>query len=806
MSRLLWILALAPAVLAAADSHGAELARMVREAGLDAEECYRARDVSVIKDEVRVFFTDGYLIFSKPVNGVRLSAVFSADIEGGDGEVLVLPPSRSERTSLAAFTHSPNLNEHFKTSLMVFSDDTAALLAGQLKANAAARRSPEMGALLRDKWDPVVRNLDGSFDVRLVQDLLSGRRSAVGFFYTAIAGSRLGNFDVVYDPRGREQVSIGQVNSRGDRTFFDNWTVFEARSFRARTREAPEPDWDLNDIRLDATVGADLKLRALTRATLTPRRTTEGALAFEVSRQVRVTGARIDGAPAEVLQREALRANLIRGNDNDLFLVIPSAELAPGRPHTVEFEHEGDVISAAGDRVYYVGARGTWYPQRSLQFARYDLTFRYPGNLSLVSTGDVVEERTEGDQRVTRRRIAAPIRLAGFNLGDYERAGAQRGGYRVDVYANRRLESALQPKPRDFILVTPPGPAWPRGQRRPADVIAIPVEPTPPDPTARLGRLAEEIAAALEFMAGYLGPPPLKTLTVSPIPGTFGQGFPGLIYLSTLAYLDPKDRPAPARGAAQQTFFSEILHAHETAHQWWGNVVTSAGYRDDWLMEALANYSALQFLEKRKGTRALDAVLEEYRNHLLEKNEEGRTVESSGPVTWGTRLQSSQSPGAWRIVTYEKGSWIIHMLRRRLGDAAFSKLLGTLCARFRYKALDAGQFQKLAASFLPPGSVDPQLEAFFEHWVYGTGIPTLRFSYTTRGKAPAVTLTGTLAQSDVDEAFTADVPIQIQFAKGKPLTYWVRTSREPEKFTVTVRETPARVLLDPASSVLAVRK
>ena len=71
-----------------------------------------------------------------------------------------------------------------------------------------------------------------------------------------------------------------------------------------------------------------------------------------------------------------------------------------------------------GNGVYYVGARNNWYPSRDGAVCPYDLTFRYPKNLQLVSTGDVVEDRVEGDWRVTRRRVvASPIRFAGFNLG-----------------------------------------------------------------------------------------------------------------------------------------------------------------------------------------------------------------------------------------------------------------------------------------------------------------------------------------------------------------------------------------------------
>jgi hypothetical protein len=64
----------------------------------------------------------------------------------------------------------------------------------------------------------------------------------------------------------------------------------------------------------------------------------------------------------------------------------------------------------------------------------------------------------------------------------------------------------------------------------------------------------------------------------------------------------------------------------------------AAADQDNWVMEALANYSALLYLEMRNGPKALDAVLAEYRKRLLERVEEDRTVESMGPIVWGARL------------------------------------------------------------------------------------------------------------------------------------------------------------------------
>src|SRR5262249_55063269 len=140
-----------------------------------------------------------------------------------------------------------------------------------------------------------------------------------------------------------------------------------------------------------------------------------------------------------------------------------------------------------------------------------------------------------------------------------------------------------------------------RGGRR-APPVPVPPPPSPPDPLARLHALAAGVSSSAQVFSGWVGPPVVPCLAVVPIPGTFGQGFPGLVYLSTLAYLDPNARPSGARGPREQVFFSDLLQAHEVAHQWWGNIVLPAGYQDEWIPEALANYSALLYLEKKRGT------------------------------------------------------------------------------------------------------------------------------------------------------------------------------------------------------------
>ncbi|MBK9167621.1 MAG: hypothetical protein IPM24_09180 [Bryobacterales bacterium] len=793
---------LLPAVALAGTA--ADLAARVRQAELDPAECYRVRDVTLRREDVRLYFTDGYLIFTRPVDGMRLGAVFAADVEGGDAEIIVLPPDAGERRSLASFTGSPNLNEHFRAAVLTFTDDSEQELREQLAENPISRPNPEMGHVLAAKWSSPVRNLFASFETRIVLDLLSRNRRERGFLYAAISGSKLGNFDVVHDPRSTEEVTVGSVRHRDDRLYFDHWTSFPSRSSRQGAKRNGGWELDLSDYRIDATLQPpDLKLDVTTAVRLRPNGSKERVLPFEITAAMRITEVTVNGQPAEVLERESLRSNLIRNAGNHLFLVVTEEPLDPEKDHEVVLRHTGSVISDAGNQVYRVADRTSWYPSRGLQFSHYALTFRYPKHLQLVASGELASEEEDGDWKIDRRSTSQPIRVVGFNLGTYEKATLERAGVNIQVYANQSIEQALAPRPIPAIVMAPN--PQPGRVRRPEIPIMLPTPP-PPDPKARLRDLATEIASALEFMAARFGPPPSRELIVSPVPGTFGQGFAGMIYLSTLSYLSPRSRPVTQMNQTMQRFFLDILQAHETAHQWWGNVVANKHHRDEWLMEALANYSALLYLETQRGPKVLDEVLSEYRDNLLNKRPDGETIESTGPISFGARLVSSQSPDAWRTITYEKGSWILHMLRRRMGDERFWAMLKALCEEYAQRTITTDEFRLHAANFLPPRSGDAKLEAFFQQWVYSTGIPTFELKYKVEGRAPQLKLTGTVTQSGIDDGFSARIPIEISVGRGEPVVHWVRTSDEPAAFSVPLRQAPARVTLDPGGHILAVKR
>ena len=231
-----------------------EIAAELKRGELDPNECYRVRDVALERGgDLKLYLSEGFLIFGKPVAGRRISAVFTTDIEGGDAELLVMPPSKGERMTLSSFTSSPTLSEHFKSGLFLFTDDTAEALEAELQRQSATR-APDRGLLLAQEWNPVLGNLSGSFSIRLIQHLAAGAPTARGVFYAALQGRQLGNFDVSYDPDNQEQIHIGQLKYKDNRAYYDTWTNFQSREFRAGRREVSGADIELSNYRIEATL------------------------------------------------------------------------------------------------------------------------------------------------------------------------------------------------------------------------------------------------------------------------------------------------------------------------------------------------------------------------------------------------------------------------------------------------------------------------------------------------------------------------------------------------------------------------
>ena len=782
----------------------AEIGRL----SLDAAQCYRFRDLFLEREDFKFYFSDGRLIFARPVGGRILAALFIADSASDEGELILIPPTRRERRSLNRFTSQPVLNEKFRQAMMFFTDDTAAVLRSTLAANEFNKADPKAGERLADHWSPVLEAMLPNVELRILLDTFSSLDPQSGFFGATVAGGPLGQFDVLVDPRRPEQIHIGQTVWREKRQYYETWCRFQGRSFREGREPPISTEGRLENYRITSRLSTDLDMKAIAAATLATNRSDERIAVLEISEQLRVSKVLLDGRPVEFIQFGQPLSSEARRRQNSLVAVVLPAEREPDSSHEIEFHYQGRIVAKTGDSVHYVGDRGSWYPRRFGKFTPFELVFHHPQGLDLVATGRLVERSTHEGVTTSRFQTTSPILLAGFNLGLYKKASRNVGPYRLEVCANQQTG---QPHPLPgAIAVTEPSLVR-RGRRTPSgaaptSVLAKLARPKILSPVDRLEDVANHSAETLAFFVERFGPPVSPDITISPIAGEFSQGFAGLVYASMLSYFKRGDPPLAGLPASERLFHAELVRPHELAHQWWGNLLTAEDSADSWMMEALATYSSLMFLEHRMGRNALNRVLEEFKARLLSKDDAGATVESAGAIVLGPRLSSSRSPHARRIIVYEKGAWVLHMLRGMIGDKQFLKLLRDMANRYKLKRMSTEDFRREAVRFVPPDSSDPTLEDFFDQWVYSAGIPTLELAYGVRKKRPGVILSGEIRQENVPAYFSVPVPLSIRTGNGQPLVHVVETTGEVTPFEAILDSNPVQVTLDPEGTLLAAKK
>ena len=770
----------------------------------DGAHVYSIREINLRRDVVNLRLVEGKLAFFAPFEGRVTGAVFT-----GRGHIFATPHDRGERQSLAGFLGVPMLDLTFSRAYLRFTDETAAELEQQLKASGAtAAGDPEFA----EHWGPLVANLNPWHSIRILFDWLATQ--PLPYFYAGIQSDAAGAFDVLIDNRRDEQVLFGQPHFAGGARTYETWASFRAADAPAAPIETFAP----LDYRVETTLAEDLSLEGKTTLHIKALRGGERIVPLELSRNLVVEGAALaDGRPLIHFQNEDLsRRDLLRMGNDTLLVVLPAPAQA-GEEFKVEVTYRGTVVSDAGNNVEYVGEHGTWYAHLAGgdHFTPFDLYFRWPKRFTLVATGDKIESEEAGEFKTGHWRSAVPFAVAGFNLGEYKVETAGAGQPRIQLYANRQLEEAILAR-LGSQSVSPLSASGRRGTPLPGGGIGgLGDELPPPSPAAALRDLGTRISDSIHFFENLNGPFPFHQLDISQIPGTFGQGWPGLVYLSTLVFLPPESQTRAGMGERTQLEAREILPFHEVAHQWWGNVVGAAEYRDTWLEEAVANYLALMYAEnKQPNGHRLRNWLDHYRTELTAKAPgTNGIVDDAGPLTFGYRLMGSKAPGAFEVITYGKGTWVIHMLREMMRspsqkdpDARFRELLRSILLDHKFSAISTADFQHAVELHMAPAmDLEGTLSMawFFDEYVRETGIPRYSVEYQIKAHGQDFLVTGKLLQTGVDDVFTAPVPLYAgrQAARLERLGTVVTTGPET-RFRFISRTRPSKITIDPHLTLL----
>ena len=807
----------------------------------------RIRNGRLTIDRFEFDLADGDLYLLTQPDGRPAVAVFL-----GDGTIRCYPPDGVEHQQLERFLDNEDmLEEAFDRFVFWFSDDTGARLRA-LADDTARHDLDDAHNVLEDRREALLDDQLSNPDARLFAELLRpevdhGDRF---FFHAEVDSHDHGWLSVEIEPMELEEVRLFRFDE-GHETE-DVWMRFHALSdfgdharrlaFSGFQRDPvvdgklsndaddDDDDWSALDLGLSprplppeeegwtrrvAITRTDVDLRLendgtvqASAAVLVEPREPITTLRLLVSPVLEVTDVRwLHTAPGNAvnvrdvsllpgestdpeepvsLVGEPLR--FVRGTHkrrlaDDLHepwvtIALPRT-MYPDDTFVVELAYEGELIEYLRDGSTYVLKDPLyWLPThpdtRSNGGSQLRLTYRMPDRFSVASGSTLVDEQVVDKTRIMRWVADEPVRSMSFNLGRFDVTDVRTDdGLLVTLYSDRN-HRGFAPGNKEKTLA--------------------------------------DLTGAIRTYTEYFGPYLFDSLLVTEAPTYNALAFPGLVLLSFQAF------------GGLYTGEAELFRAHEVAHQWWGVGVDFRDYRDQWLSEGFSHYSAALFaLSGLDDEDKFEDMLDAWQLDVLGKVNVGqgngqhygfspeaiRRSEGhrSGPLAVGYRLRSAETPADYRLLVYEKGAFVLHMLRTMLmdletgDDTRFRDLMRGFARDHQREAASTDAFEAaVTRAFGEP------MDWFFDQWVYGVDVPTYRPDLTTSrliDQNDPYVLHGTIRQEDVSNRFRMPVPILVRFKDRPPMVRRVWVDGESVEVEIPLPAEPSEVEFNYRHGVLA---
>ncbi|MGA2437639.1 MAG: M1 family aminopeptidase [Acidobacteriaceae bacterium] len=713
------------------------------------------KDLTLEREGGKFHLDQGSVYFYTPVEGRVTGAVFV-----GTGRFELTPRDAGERRSLALLTKSDTMTQEFTTLVLRFTDGTAEEIR---KASAGAAGAPErhVRSAAEDLARDYRKDLSDNVELRMLSDLLSGGQGQY-FLASFHMGNLLTGRNVLFivDPDGAAHASPDQVE-------LTSWSDVELQTWVAYKMQHPDKNSgrrvQVTDERVDATIdrGAMMKVSAET----TVKVLLDGVRVVQLNLYptLRVTGVYSEsGAPLDFVQED-------KKLDPEFGVILPAVAKAGDTLRLLTVYSGHDALRADGNETYYLipGARESWYPAGTGgmgDFASYHMTFHIPKNLQIVATGKQVSLTPEsGGMMKAVWETDAPIVVAGFNLGDFKTKEAKtQQGFDVTAYADVNL-------PDDYKNLSDL--AEDTGQMAVGNLSAV---------TALPNEVSQGVAA-IQIYSDFFGKLPYDHVALTEQTAcNYGQSWPMLVYLPICGFWDNTVRHQLGLLDENAGYWREVT-PHEVSHQWWGQLVGFNSYRDQWMSEGFANFSAGIFLLYTSPNMDLyRAYWKEQQKNLLQRNAEGKRPIDVGALTMGERVSNEKNGNVYQLLIYSKGAYVLHMLEMMYWtpqgqEAAFKNSMQQFVKEYSGKAATTEEWKASLEKTMPKTldlKGDGKLDWFFNEYVYGTELP--HYTVTSDFKVNADGTTSAhlkLEQSNVSKDFIMLVPVYLQMQDGTTIMF-----------------------------------
>jgi hypothetical protein len=725
------------------------------------------------------FSLSGTAHLLKPVVGKEWGFVFV-----GNGSMILSPTTADERHHLRIRSGDSNLDvlsDTFGSAVFYATDGTVSelLRSGEVRTGtppAEARTKLDL-AMKRQRKD-----LRTNFQIRILQDLLS-TSDRPGVFIALPETAKTPPCVAIVDPLGAGRTMAMRVGPEEvmlavswDATTGGLWHMAHLASELESDDSKNCRDHRITDAKhyaIETSIKRNEDIEGITTITFTPLTSGERVLPIVLASTLRLENATWGDVTLQFIQED-------KDQDADAALVFPE-DLASGTEHRIRLKYAGgETVTEVSANYYVVGDRSKWYPNLGAfgDTATYDLTFQTTGRKSrVVSVGELVSEEDIEGGRVTRWKTDHPVQVAGFNFGDFE------------------VESKED------------------------DIAAMTIELFSPKSGYGRAGLSDNVMAdainSARLFNNVFGPLSFSRIAVTQQPQfNFGQAWPTLVYLPAASFMNQTLLGASEIYGIES--FINTVGAHEMAHQWWGHEVGWSSYRDQWLSEGFATFSANYFIQRTQNWKAHDKIYKEQQETISEKNGNYRNY-TVGPMTMGSRLATNRSPAAYSAVAYYKGAFVLHMLRMMMMDTRsqnpderFFTMMTDFVDAYRGGAPTTEDFKHMVEKHIVPeldATGDGTLDWFFDQWVYGTEIPAFESNLSVSRAGKEWRIQGSVKQLGVSEDFLTLVPMYVDFGKDKlfllgRLPLRGEATQQIDR-TMAMPQTPKNVLINAHYDVLS---
>ncbi len=735
----------------------------------------------VIKKDRTQITLNGTVYLSAPVAGQTTGAVFI-----GEGNFSAeTPPSDFEKDNVKRLLGAESVESDFKTAVFRFTDDTATQF-GQAQAGAADGRAQK---LANEADERMLKETGANLPARLAVSMLNGEKP--GFFFAQFEGGKRGRFSMVLDFQNRIPVNNFDINA-GEKGLIwtynsgiyssEVWLAFYGLEDYARNRveySDANDQIDVSHYNMNVDVrDYSKRLRVLTHMVAEALQPNLRAVVFKIGEDL--------GTYDDWRKNNQMHVKSIRAGGVDLaavqeeweggFTVLLPKPLNAGEKIELDVEAEGDYMrdNQYFKDCYYPRSNTSWYPRHGyLDRSSYDLTFRHPKRLHVASVGARISEGPDPEDKdgaVAKYKMEQPVALVTFALGPFKR-------YNDAI----KWEKGGDPTPLEFNSL-------------PGDIAAI-----------KEDFILAELNNSVRYFTSLFGTYPYPAFGAAFHPFGFGQGFPSMLMIPN---------------ADRASKFTYVFIAHETAHQWWGNIVAWRSYRDQWLSEGFAEYSGILYTGLRDSRGAKEELLNRARSSLKEPPEtltgigKGRLVDV-GPIILGHRLDTSKTLGAYQALIYNKGALVLRMLHFMLSNPAtgegqpFFDMMTDFVERYRNKTASTDDFRNVVNEHFAKTPIAQKygmknLNWLFKQAVYQSDLPSYEMQYKIQPEADGkVVVSGTILQKNAPENWVMVLPVKFGFGGKQEAMGTVIVQGPSTPFQIRLPAAPSKVQLDPDRWILA---